>query len=426
MSRDGLESGQKRDESGVTAGTTLGVVFLVAILVLVSVVLVFWQWSKIEQTTRDKMDTRQNLVQVPQYIENHGLTPKLIQMTQSFRKIQKCKIRYLQEIGQGHFGTVFQGECDWIKRNNSSEEEIGETVKVAVKTHKGKEGSNAAIEEFVREAMILHQFNHPNIVEFYGVCMDELPFYMVFEYMDQGDLCQHLRERSSSAQRRYNPPVLTRSRNSSSSSNISNDSATLGATDLLDLCKQIACGMAYLESEKYIHRDLAARNCLVASGSGGPVVKIADFGMSKNLYSKDYYKMSSREASLPIRWMSPEALIYGKFSTKADVWAFGVVMWEVFNFGLQPYWGHSNEAVMDMVRRGKLLEKPDNCPDKLFSLVKGGCWGVYEHERMSFKILEQQLRNFRLSDSNSSLSSVETESDNVFDDNRLDDDDATD
>ena len=411
-------------------GSALATVFVVAVLVVLAVAIFVWKWKLSQQKgERERVSPSQNIGGYSNgYSNGHhktGLSPTLLQITQSFRKIEKSKIRYLQEIGQGHFGTVFQGECDWIKRNNSSDEETGETVKVAVKTIKSKDDSDKSIEEFVREAKIVHQFNHPNVVEFYGVCMDELPYYMVFEYMNQGDLCQYIRERGSSAQRRYNPP-RTRTRNSSSSSNFSNDSASLGVTDLLDICKQVVSGMAYLESENYIHRDLAARNCLVNSGTVGPVVKIADFGMSKNLYSSDYYRMSN-ENSLPIRWMAPEALIYGKFSTKADVWAFGVVVWEVFSFGLQPYWGNTNESVMEMVRSGKLLNRPDCCPDKLFSLVKGGCWSFYEYQRMSFKTLETQLRSFRLSDSDISQTSMETENDDVFDANsRLDDDDSGD
>ena len=343
------------------------------------------------------------------YSSNLALSPKVLQMTQFFRKIQKSKIRYVREIGQGNFGTVFLGECDWIKRNNSEDEVGGESLKVAVKTHKN-DCSAAVVDEFVREARILHQFNHPHIVEFYGVCMEELPFYMVFEYMEQGDLCEFLRTHSSSSQRRYNPPISGRRRISSS---VSNDSATLGTTDLLDICKQIASGMAYLESEKHIHRDLAARNCLV---SNGLIIKIADFGMSQNLYSKDYYRVSG-EASLPVRWMPPEAIVYGTFSAKGDVWAFGVVVWEVFSFGLQPYWGHTNEAVIDMVRKGKLLEKPDNCPDKLFALVRDSCWGMDEVDRFSFKLLDEELHNFRLSDSDSlTLSMEEVGLDDVFGD----------
>ena len=117
------------------------------------------------------------------YISNPAIPPSLVNITESFKKIQRSKIRYVKQIGQGNFGMVFQGECDWITPNNKKDS--GETLRVAVKTHKC-ECSQQAIEEFIHEANILHKFSHPNIVEFYGVCMDDLPYCMVFEYMDQG------------------------------------------------------------------------------------------------------------------------------------------------------------------------------------------------------------------------------------------------
>lgn len=316
-------------------------------------------------------------------------------MIKSFRTIDKSKIKYVKQLGQGNFGIVFQGECDRLQNN-----EGGDPTKVAVKTLK-PESSKEDIRNFVCEAKLLHGFDHPHVVMFYGVCMEEMPYYIVFEYMDQGDLCQFLRDHSTSAQRRYNPPVFHGRRSSSSS----NDSTTLGTTELLDMCKQICNGMAYLESKNHIHRDLACRNCLVQTGM---IVKIADFGMSQNLYSRDYYRVSG-EACLPVRWMPPESVIYGTFSSKGDVWSFGVVVWEIFSFGMQPYWGISNDSVVEMLRRGKLLDKPDSCPDKVYELIRTGCWCLYETERMSFAALDHTLNKFRLSDSNSSTASFDDE-----------------
>ena len=399
---------QPSHHTTITAFATVGTVLVVAVLVVGSVVALY-QVKKNKKTHSVRFADIQN-ENYPTNPARPSLPPALQEMTQTFRRIEKTKIRYVKEIGQGNFGIVFQGECAWLRMNNATSRswEDGEKVNVAVKTHK-PESSQQTIEDFVCEAKVLHQLSHPNIVEFYGVCMDELPYYMVFEYMDQGDLCQFLRSHGNQKDSHGNP-IIGRRRTSSSSSN---ESVTLSTMDLLDICRQIAGGMAYLESEKYVHRDLAARNCLVSSGL---IVKVADFGMSKNLYSKDYYRIAG-EASLPIRWMAPESIVYGTFSTKGDVWAFGVVVWEVFSFGCQPYWGLVNETVVEMVRKGKLLDKPDGCPDKLFSLIKRGCWSLYENERMSFKALKQVLETFRLSDSNSSYaSSVEAQLDDVFED----------
>lgn len=99
--------------------------------------------------------------------------------------------------------------------------------------------------------------------------------------------------------------------------------------------------MTYLSAQRFVHRDLACRNCLVGSGL---VVKIADFGMSRDIYTCDYYKIGGSRL-LPVRWMSPESVIYGRFTLETDIWSFGVVLWEVFSYGKQPYYGHTNEEV---------------------------------------------------------------------------------
>lgn len=374
---------------GVVIGGTLIIVLLV-ISVLVMICCYYKSNMKLKPNYKGENPC---LVTNSIYSTQTLLSPELMMESDSFRKIEQSKIKYIKEIGRGNFGVVFQGECEWIKKNN--EEDTNLPTKIAVKTLK-QESKKDAINDFIREAKILHKFEHPHIVEFYGVSMDTLPFYMVFEYMDQGDLCQYLRTRGSSAQRRYNPPIQ-RERISSS---VSTDSATLGTTELLDICKQVSSGMAYLESKNHIHRDLASRNCLVSSGM---IVKIADFGMSQNLYTKDYYRVSG-EASLPVRWMAPESILYGTFSTKADVWSFGVVVWEIFSFGLQPYWGSPNDAVVDLVRKGKLLENPESCPDKVYSLIMGGCWRMEECDRMTFAALNRSFEEMRLSDSDVSLS----------------------
>ena len=103
--------------------------------------------------------------------------------------------------------------------------------------------------------------------------------------------------------------------------------------------------MEYLASHHFVHRHLAARNVLVGEGL---TVKVSDFGLSRDIYSSDYYRVQSKSL-LPVRWMPPESVMYGKFTTDSDVWSFGVVLWEVFSFGLQPYFGYSNQEVVEMI-----------------------------------------------------------------------------
>jgi receptor tyrosine kinase-like orphan receptor 1 len=110
--------------------------------------------------------------------------------------------------------------------------------------------------------------------------------------------------------------------------------------------------MEFLSGHHYVHRDLAARNCLVGENL---TVKISDFGLSRDIYAVDYYRVQSKSL-LPVRWMPPESILYGKFTSESDVWSFGVVLWEIYSFGLQPYYGYSNQEVIEMVRCDKVLE----------------------------------------------------------------------
>ena len=322
---------------------------------------------------------------------NRPLSPKVVDAIISFPQVPQDKIEYVKQLGQGFYGVVFKGKAEMLLEGEK------ETY-VAVKTLK-EDDTNEGVEAFVNEAKLMFSFDHPNIVKILGVSMTKTPYYLIFEFMDKGDLTQFLRDNASSLQRRFlNPMDRPRSRTEST---LSDDPASLNVEQLTDICKQIASGMQYLSDSKYVHRDLACRNCLVKSVEDGVtaskvIVKIGDFGLSHNLYSKDYYRVRG-QAVLPIRWMSPEAIIYGKFSTAGDVWSYGVVMWEIFTFGLQPYYGTSNEEVMEKVRHGKLLQKPtDNCPNKIYSIMTD-CWQKEDQNRPSFTEILGYLNECRAS-----------------------------
>lgn len=150
------------------------------------------------------------------------------------------------------------------------------------------------------------------------------------------------------------------------------------------MAAQIADGMAFLEYNKFIHRDLAARNCMVANDL---TVKIGDFGMSRQIYAGNYYRKGNK-GEMPIRWMAPEAMAEGVFTSQSDVWSYGVVLWEMLTLGEQPYKGKSNNDVMAYVLDGNILDLPIFCPDVLAGIMKS-CWSWTSAQRPSFiKIIE--------------------------------------
>ncbi|VDL88913.1 unnamed protein product, partial [Schistocephalus solidus] len=244
-------------------------------------------------------------------------------------------------IGKGQFGVVKRGKF----RN----------IPVAVKQM--VEGAMNE-DDFIEEAKNMRFLNHPNLVQLFGVVLKKRPIMIITEYMRYGSLRDFLRQRQSQF---CNRPVM-----------------------LADICAQVGNGMAYLEREQFVHRDLAARNCLVKSVSRNSiVVKVADFGMARFLLDNVYEP--SAGTKFPVRWAAPE-VFQSIYTDKADVWSFGVLMWEVFTYCLEnPYHGMNNAQVYQFIVGGGRLHKPAICPDRLYVLMLE-CW---QHVSLLFLI---QLR----------------------------------
>lgn len=272
-------------------------------------------------------------------------------------------IRLLEVVGEGAFGQVYKGELLNMPDDTSRN--------VAVKVL--KEGvSNEAREDFEREVEIMSAFDHDNILKLLGTVSsgnNDTP-YMVFEYMKHGDLAELLRKNDPVM--KSDAPILL-----------------LQKTDLIDITIQIANGMQYLTSQHFVHRDLATRNCLVGEGL---VVKISDFGMSRDIYTCDYYRIGGSRM-LPVRWMSPEAVKYGRFTSDSDIWAFGVVLWEIFSYGRQPYYGHTNEEVVKFLDEGILLQRPEECPSLVYHVMLQ-CWKLDPKERLAFHRIHKYLTEY--------------------------------
>ncbi|XP_031712663.1 BDNF/NT-3 growth factors receptor isoform X3 [Anarrhichthys ocellatus] len=281
--------------------------------------------------------------------------------------IKRHNIVLKRELGEGAFGKVFLAEC----YNLSPDQE---KILVAVKTL--KEASENARKDFHREAELLTNLQHEHIVTFYGVCVESDPLIMVFEYMKHGDLNKFLRA--------HGPDAVLMAEGQTTRP------VELTQSQMLHIAQQIASGMVYLASQHFVHRDLATRNCLVGENL---LVKIGDFGMSRDVYSTDYYRVGvGGHTMLPIRWMPPESIMYRKFTTESDVWSLGVVLWEIFTYGKQPWYQLSNNEVIECITQGRVLQRPRTCAKEVYDLMLG-CWQREPHMRLNIKEIHCLLLN---------------------------------
>lgn len=274
-------------------------------------------------------------------------------------EVPRKKIELLQELGQGSFGMVYEG----LARDIRGQSEI----RCAVKTVNDYATNRERI-EFLNEASVMKAFDTAHVVRLLGVVSQGQPTLVVMELMANGDLKSYLRSHRPDAETDdvpRQPPTLKR---------------------ILQMAIEIADGMAYLAAKKFVHRDLAARNCMVAEDL---TVKIGDFGMARDIYETDYYRKGSK-GLLPVRWMAPESLKDGVFTSSSDVWSYGVVLWEMATLASQPYQGLSNDEVLRYVIDCGVMQKPDNCPDKLYSLMTK-CWQYKPASRPTFLQLCAEL-----------------------------------
>ncbi|XP_071010550.1 discoidin domain-containing receptor 2-like isoform X2 [Oncorhynchus clarkii lewisi] len=289
-------------------------------------------------------------------------------------------LTFKEKLGEGQFGEVHlceaEGMKEFIDEDFSFNISDNQPVLVAVKMLRADANKNAR-NDFLKEIKIMSRLKDPNIIRLLAVCICSDPLCMITEYMENGDLNQFLSRHEPEGQIALISNVTT-----------------VGYSDLRYMATQIASGMRYLSSLNFVHRDLATRNCLVGKNY---TIKIADFGMSRNLYSGDYYRIQGR-AVLPIRWMSWESILLGKFTTASDVWAFGVTLWETLTFCKeQPYSQLTDEQVIENTgeffrdqKRQIYLPQPVLCPDSLYEIMLC-CWRRNTKERPSFQEIHRVL-----------------------------------
>ena len=290
--------------------------------------------------------------------------------------VSTLNIRPLRKLGVGLFGEVMLAETvglsyRYLGIGNSTDDTI--SMKVAVKMLKSspcKEIQNS----FEKEIKFMSRLKDDNVIRLLGICTTGTPFIMM-EYMMNGDLNGYLQNLELA----YNTDKLPTAKE-----------ITLIA--LIYMSYQIASGMKYLSSRNFIHRDLAARNILVGINY---TVKIADFGMSQNLYSEYYCRIGGQKI-LPIRWMACECF-YGKFSVKTDVWAFGITLWEIFTLcQCLPFDDLTNQELIEDAVKGadrKIPKQPKFCPNEIYKIMKS-CWHHDPSERAQFNVLCHQLNEY--------------------------------
>uniref|UniRef100_A0A8C6WYR6 receptor protein-tyrosine kinase n=1 Tax=Neogobius melanostomus TaxID=47308 RepID=A0A8C6WYR6_9GOBI len=262
-------------------------------------------------------------------------------------------------LGEGEFGSVVEGQF---------RQPDGVSEKVAVKTMKLDSFSQREIEEFLNEAACMKDFDHPNVIRLLGVCLEMGPGnfpkpMVILPFMKYGDLHSFLL-----------------------CSRLGESPMYLPTQTLLKFMVDIALGMEYLSCRNFLHRDLAARNCMLRDDM---TVCVADFGLSKKIYSGDYYRQG-RIAKMPVKWIAVESLADRVFTVKSDVWAFGVTMWEIATRGMTPYPGIQNHEIYDHLLEGHRLKQPPDCLDELYEIMYM-CWRADPLDRPVFTQLREML-----------------------------------
>ncbi|XP_069500515.1 tyrosine-protein kinase receptor UFO isoform X2 [Ambystoma mexicanum] len=274
--------------------------------------------------------------------------------------VDRHRVALGKTLGEGEFGSVMEGQLnqdDFI-------------LKVAVKTMKIAICTRTEMEDFLSEAVCMKEFDHPNVMRLIGVCLQntENEGYpspvVLLPFMKHGDLHSFLLYSRLGDCPLYFPTQM-----------------------LVKFMTDIASGMEYLSSRNFIHRDLAARNCMLNENMN---VCVADFGLSKKIYNGDYYRQG-RISKMPVKWIAIESLADRVYTTKSDVWSFGVTMWEIATRGQTPYPGVENSEIYDYLRQGNRLKQPPDCLDGLYELMCS-CWMLNSKERPSFEVVHWELQ----------------------------------
>uniref|UniRef100_A0A6Q2YI66 receptor protein-tyrosine kinase n=1 Tax=Esox lucius TaxID=8010 RepID=A0A6Q2YI66_ESOLU len=340
----------------IIGSAAAGVVFIIAVVVFV----IICKRRSFERPESEYTDKLQHYTMSPGmkiYIDPFTYEDPNEAVREFAKEIDTSCVKIEQVIGAGEFGEVCSGNLRLPGKRE---------ILVAIKTLKAGYTERQR-RDFLSEASIMGQFDHPNIIHLEGVVTKNAPVMIITEFMENGSLDSFLRQ---------------------------ND-GQFTVIQLVGMLRGIAAGMKYLNDMNYVHRDLAARNILVNSNL---VCKVSDFGLSRFLEddTSDPTYTSALGGKIPIRWTAPEAIQYRKFTSSSDGWSYGIVMWEVMSYGERPYWDMSNQDVINAIEQDYRLPPPMDCPSALHQLMLD-CWQKDRNNRPKFSQivnnLDKMIRN---------------------------------
>ena len=294
-------------------------------------------------TARAKFETLQDLVTYYQQ-DADGLCVNLKSpcVVAADVETDRSHIKFVRKLMSGEFTEVWEGIWN-------------DTTPVAVKTLIPNQ--NITVGEFFSSAKLMKKLMHPNLVHLYALCSKEEPVFIITELMKHGSLLEYL----------------------------CGEGKSLKHPQLIDIAAQVATGMAYLEKQDVIHCNLKARNIQVGEGM---LCKVANFELARQVIV---------EANVPrtwenfaMKWAAPESALFSRFSTKSDVWSFGVILYEIITYGRPPYPGMTNGEVLDKTEQGYRMPQPPGCPEKLYDMMLK-CWRKDPKDRPTFITLQRKL-----------------------------------